>query len=668
VRELDDQPNSRLRRSALGAALAIACGLLLWKTDLFEGWVNASYDYSFRYGARSPTNHLTLIVMDKDAYDHFQQDRGQRWDRALHAQLLQRLAADGCPLVVFDSFFDGPTDPAKDTALEEALSRQRRVVLLADQAEVSHPGVASARPTLPFQPFLSAAGTNWGVGWLCPDLDGIVRRHWPFPSPGIYPSLPEAAAHMAGASLNPDVCEKWLRYYGSEGPWDRLGYRYALDQPANYYSNRIVFIGKRLTNPSPDAEPDQFRTSYTRWTGETTGGVEIMATAFLNLMNREWLQRPPWWIEALTLMAAGALFGGTLCQVRPLPALGLAAAAALVVAMAAVAGTHFTNYWFPWLVVSGGQVPCALSFALATHLIVRKPAAQPSTSLVPAAEADDRPDTPDYELFSPPFGRGTYGKVWLARNAVGQYQALKVVYLSRFKDNPRPYDREFNGVTHYKPISDKHPGLLRVDFVSKKRADYFYYVMELGDPIQPGWEKEPSTYRPRDLFSLRSQGKGARMPLRECLRIGVLLSDALAFLHQQGLTHRDIKPQNIIFVNGQPKLADVGLVAEIRPPEETGTYVGTPGYMPLPPEHPGTAQADIYSLGMVLYVLSTGQDPALFPVIPTSLADSAELAPFFPLNNVITKACHPDRAQRYASAWEMHTDLKEAQKAVERLI
>ena len=53
-------------------------------------------------------------------------------------------------------------------------------------------------------------------------------------------------------------------------------------------------------------------------------------------------------------------------------------------------------------------------------------------ALAQASPPAGLPDAPDYELFDPPFGQGAYGKVWLARNAVGQWQALKTVYLARF--------------------------------------------------------------------------------------------------------------------------------------------------------------------------------------------------------------------------------------------
>ncbi len=666
----------------LGGALTAFCGLALWQMPLGEPWVGASYDYLFRFGARSLTNQVVFIQMDDDAYDYFRQDRGQPWDRTLHAQLLQKLAADGCPLVVFDCFFREAREPAGDQALAEALRQQRHVVLMAEQVEVNHRTLAGARPTLPAEPFLSAARTNWGVAWLDPDLDLIVRRQWPFPSPGPYPSLPWAAARLAGARLDEQPCERWLRYYGENGAWTRLSYRFALAQPTNYFRDRIVFVGTQPKTSLADGETDEFLTPYTRWTGETMAGGEIMITAFLNLLNHDWLQRPAWWIEALTLGVVGVLLGGVLCRLRPLSACLAAAGAALIVTLTAVVGSYLINFWFPWLVIVGGQAPCALVWALAVSAQRSKVSGQatesgsPSSVLrpltsdlvagaPPGADADQVvPETPDYELFNPPFGEGAYGKVWVARNAIGQWQALKAVYRAKFGEDPEPYEREFAGITRYKPVSDKHPGLLRIDFVSQKKpAGYFYYVMELGDPLAPDWQHTPSSYRPRDLVSARRQAPGQKLPSGECVRIGLALADALDFLHQRGLTHRDIKPQNIIFVGGQPKLADVGLTAEIRPSDQTRTSVGTPGYMPPPPEMPGTPQADLYALGMVLYVLSTGRHPTFFPEISTTLAGSVGLAEFLPLNEVILKACHPDCSKRFKSASEMRQALQGVQAA-----
>jgi serine/threonine protein kinase len=121
----------------------------------------------------------------------------------------------------------------------------------------------------------------------------------------------------------------------------------------------------------------------------------------------------------------------------------------------------------------------------------------------------------------------------------------------------------------------------------------------------------------------------------------------------------------VIFVNGQPKLADIGLVAEIRTDKE-GTWVGTPGFMPPAPEPPGTPAADIYGLGMVLYVIRTGRNPARFPELSTTLVERTDPLNFVPLNNVILKACQPDIAERYGSARELHAALLEVQKALER--
>ncbi|HZR18894.1 MAG TPA: serine/threonine-protein kinase [Verrucomicrobiae bacterium] len=664
-------------RPAIAATLTAACGLLLLCTPQGDAWVNASYDYLFRFVARTSTLPVVLIEMDNDSYEFFHQKRGEheRWDRALHAQLLERLAQDGCRLVVFDSWFHEPMDPAKDKALADALQRQPAVVLMAGaggpflkNAISPDADMDSVEPFLPAKIFRDAANNHWGIAGLDPVGDGgIVRRHWPFPASGAdnLPSLPWAAATLFGAKLSEQPQEQWLRYYSQEGAWDAMSYRLWTNQVAGYFRNKIVFIGNRPASPDPGlVELDKFSVPYTRWTSEAVGGVEVLATEFLNLVNGDWLRRPAGWVEVAMVILVGAFLGAGLCHVRPLRAGGLAIGVAGVVAVGAMYLTHKTNYWFPWLVIAGGQAPCALLCALIGHRVF-VPASELRARSSNAQNLDeplveDVPHAPDYEIFSPAFGEGGYGKVWLARNAIGQWQALKAVYRSKFGSNAKPYDREFNGIRRYKPISDKHPGLLRVDFVSKKKSqDYFYYVMELGDSLETGWENNPATYKPKDLAKVLERAESKRLPGQECLRITLALAEALDFLHGQSLTHGDIKPQNIIFVENQPKLADVGLVNDLPEAGQNPTGVGTLGYMP-PDRKVGTPQADIYGLGMVLYVMFTGREPSAFPSVATSLVDDLSArADFIPINSIVLRACHPDPGMRYDSALTMASAVRD---------
>jgi CHASE2 domain-containing sensor protein len=630
---------------------------------LGDGWVNASYDYFFRLAASAPTNKVVVVFYDNEAYDQLQQSREKRIDRKYHTTLLNKLADDGCPLVVMDFLFRSPDDSATDASLAAAMRRQTNLVLMADQAGTAQTEVDSARPIRPLESFLWAARTNWGVACFDRDLDQIVRRHWPFPAPGPYPSLSATAAGLAGAALPETPQRQWLRYYDPGTAWVSFSYNRALSTPTNYYRDKVVFIGNKPKTSTPDDnEKDEFRIPYTCWTSESVGGVEIHATAFLNLVNNDWLRRAPWPMELAVLILTGVGFGVGLCLVRPFAAVCCAVGAVLVITIGYAFLVNATNFWFPWLVVIGAQLPCSLGWSVLSARARARPLPSATITLhFPDAGPGDGqrfPETPDHELIQPPFGEGAFGKVWLARNAIGQWQALKAVYRSKFSTD-LPYDTEFEGIRRFKPVSEKHSGLLRIELVSAKKPEgYFYYVMELADARQSGWEGNPTSYKPVTLESARLESPHFRLPVRDCINIAITLADALDFLHQNKLTHRDIKPSNVIFVNGRAKLADVGLVTEARSPDADATRVGTPGYMPPVPEPQGTIQADIYALGMLLYVVTTGRQPDFFPGLSTTLVERTGHEDFMKLDSVILKACQLKPEQRYQSVAEMAQALR----------
>lgn len=257
------------------------------------------------------------------------------------------------------------------------------------------------------------------------------------------------------------------------------------------------------------------------------------------------------------------------------------------------------------------------------------------------------PIIPDHELLRV-IGRGAYGEIWLARTVTGALRAVKIVYRSTF-ESERAFLREFEGMSAFEPISRGHAGFIDILHVGRTN-EYLYYSMELADDHLAGREIDVVNYEPRTLKS--DIGRQKRLSADESIRLGVSLSEALEALHTRGLAHRDIKPSNIIFTEGVPKLADIGLVAA----SGQQSFVGTEGY--VPPEGPGTPQADIYSLGKLLYETCTGKDRLDFPEIDSQLSQRPDREQLLQLNNVLVKACANDPKKRYESAAEMHRDLR----------
>jgi WD40 repeat protein/serine/threonine protein kinase len=279
----------------------------------------------------------------------------------------------------------------------------------------------------------------------------------------------------------------------------------------------------------------------------------------------------------------------------------------------------------------------------------------PPTQLLPY------PVVPDYDLIRC-IGSGAFGEVWLARAKPTQrFRAIKLVQRSRF---PRPnlYETEFNGLRKFEELSREHAGFIDILHVSRNdQAGCFYYVMELADDLEAGQTFDPRKYVSKTLASELERrqrhapdGRGCFTPA-ECVQLALSITAALSALHQNGLVHRDIKPSNIVFVRGTAKLADVGLVTDLKPEADHSTLIGSPPFMDS--EVHGTAQGDLFGFGKVLYVMATGRDAEDWPNLGGNLEAAEDAETFRELHEITLKACHRDRSKRYLSAQEIHDEL-----------
>ena len=225
-------------------------------------------------------------------------------------------------------------------------------------------------------------------------------------------------------------------------------------------------------------------------------------------------------------------------------------------------------------------------------------------------------------------GSGSYGTVFLAENIVtGQKSALKII-----PENNLFSQRELRGIVQYMQICPRS-GLMQI-YHAGRCGDSFYYVMDAADNLNP----ESEDYLPDTLENrMKRDGRIAPSKLPE---IAKQTEDKLRFLHQKGLLHRDLKPGNILFINGEAVPGDIGLLTG----KPGSTLAGTPGF--LAPEaaagvRPFAPQDDFYALGKTLYCALTGYPPEKYPAFPPelSLTECKEVIGLY--NRWCTGECKP---------------------------
>lgn len=264
-----------------------------------------------------------------------------------------------------------------------------------------------------------------------------------------------------------------------------------------------------------------------------------------------------------------------------------------------------------------------------------------------SAHSSIPPRIVDHELIRT-IAAGAYGEVWLGQTIAGTMRAVKIVRRDQHSSE-KTFEREFNGLCKFEPVSRSHPALVDIlNLGMLPDGGGFFYVMELADNLNAGAPRE--SYKPRTLRS-EVQARGA-LPASEVVAIGLSLSSGLERLHAHGLVHRDVKPSNILFIGGEAKLADAGLVAGF---DDARSLVGTAGY--IAPEGPGSARADIYALGKTLYEAAFGKDRQDFPALPIDIASRADHALLLELNAILLRACATDPKDRYESAAQIRAEM-----------
>jgi len=350
--------------TAFGAMLAAGVGLVLRDFTVGRGLVTRSFDLLLVARGDLAANEAVIVYLDEASHGILNQPRNAAWDRALHARLVERLTAAGAKAIVFDVVFADPAanNPAADEQFSRALRDSGRVVLGLD---VEPKGQNEKVGVPPIELLLTNAVAIGSVEALA-DSDLTVRRLHAWDDDLGVPSLSGATAEFLDIkSAEHETVRRgkaWMNYYGAPNLLPSVSYHEALD-PArvkdDVFRGKIVFIGARLFTRFAGERKDEYVHPYSQWISRNAGGrsamfvpgVEIQATAFLNLLRGDWLTRWPAATERAVILGLGAIFGFGLVRLRPVMATVAGLGSIGIVTALFYLLFRDRLVWFPWLIV-----------------------------------------------------------------------------------------------------------------------------------------------------------------------------------------------------------------------------------------------------------------------------------------------------------------------------
>lgn len=268
-----------------------------------------------------------------------------------------------------------------------------------------------------------------------------------------------------------------------------------------------------------------------------------------------------------------------------------------------------------------------------------------------------------YEVISE-LGQGAMGVVYKATDPlIDRVVAIKTINLGLAQEEKEEYEGRF-----YQEAKAagrlSHPNIVTIYDVGKS-GDVAYIAMEF--------------LQGREIRDVLDEGQ--LLPVRQTLDIVSQVALGLAYAHEHGIVHRDVKPSNIMMIrDGHVKITDFGIArmesAAVR--TQTGMVLGSPKYM-SPEQVMGKLidqRSDIFSLGVMLYEMLTGKAPFLGENVNAIMYQTLNGVPPPPstqnpevpdmLNFIVAKALAKSLDDRYQNAKDLADDLRACRDALPR--